>query len=101
MQGDGVINAGQTRGGPIPVADRSWDALFHSGAQIVEDGYTAEMAIPFKSFRYPDQPPGAEHRWGFQIVREIRGTSSRPPSGARTAPSSPSCGCCSGTDADA
>ena len=73
VQGDGVINAGQTRGGPIPVADRSWDALFYSGAQIVEDGYTAEMAIPFKSFRYPEQPPGVEHRWGFQIVREIKG----------------------------
>ena len=73
VQGDGVINAGQTRGGPIPVADRSWDALFYSGAQIVDDGYTAEMAIPFKSFRYPEQPPGVEHRWGFQIVREIKG----------------------------
>ena len=73
VQGDGVINAGQTRGGPIPVADRSWDALFYSGAQIVDDGYTAEMAIPFKSFRYPERPPGAEHRWGFQIVREIKG----------------------------
>ena len=73
VQGDGVINAGQTQGGPIPIADRSWDALFYSGAQIVEDGYTAEMAIPFKSFRYPEQPPGAEHRWGFQIVREIKG----------------------------
>ena len=73
VQGDGVINAGQTRGGPIPVADRSWDALFHSGTRIVDDGYTAEMAIPFKSFRYPEQPPGVEHRWGFQIVREIKG----------------------------
>jgi hypothetical protein len=31
------------------------------------------MAIPFKSFRYPEQPPGVEHRWGFQIVREIKG----------------------------
>ena len=73
VQGDGVINASQTRGGPIPVADRSWEALFHSGTQIVEDGYTAEMAIPFKSFRYPRRPPGVEHRWGFQIVREIKG----------------------------
>ena len=73
VQGDGVINASQSRGGPIPVADRSWEALFHSGAQIVDDGYTAEMAIPFKSIRYPAQPAGVEHRWGFQIVREIKG----------------------------
>ena len=73
VQGDGVINASQARGGPIPIADRSWDALFYSGTEIVEDGYTAEMAIPFKSFRYPERPPGAEHRWGFQIAREIKG----------------------------
>ena len=53
VQGDGIINASQTRGGPIPIADRSWEALFYSGTQIVEDGYTAEMAVPFKSFRYP------------------------------------------------
>ena len=73
VQGDGIINASQTRGGPIPIADRSWEALFYSGTQIVEDGYTAEMAIPFKSFRYPARPPGVEHRWGFQFVREIKG----------------------------
>ena len=73
VQGDGVINASQARGGPIPIADRSWDALFYSATEIVADGFTAEMAIPFKSFRYPEQPPGAEHRWGFQIVREIKG----------------------------
>jgi TolB-like protein len=74
VQGDGIINAGRQGGGrnPIPSADRSWDTLFYSGAQIVHDGYTAEMAIPFKSLRYPQQPPGVEHRWGFQVVREIK-----------------------------
>ena len=73
VQGDGVINTGLQQGGPIPIADRSWDALFHSGTEIVEDGYTAEMAIPFKSLRYPQRAAGVEHRWGFQIVREIKG----------------------------
>ena len=73
VQGDGVINAGRRQWGPIPGTDRSWDALFHSATEIVEDGYTAEMAIPFKSFRYPERPPGEEHRWGFQIIREIKG----------------------------
>jgi len=69
-----VINASRQSGdGGIPVADRSWDALFYSGARIVDDGYTAEMAIPFKSLRCPQQPPGVAHRWGFQIVREIEG----------------------------
>ncbi len=72
VQGDGVIAGSRQRGGAIPFADRSWDALFDSGAQIVEDGWTAEMAIPFKSVRYPQRAPGEEHRWGFQMVREIK-----------------------------
>ncbi len=75
VQGDGIINAAgrsSGRGAGIPFADRSWDALFHSGTQIVEDGFTAEMAIPFKSLRYPQMPAGVPHRWGFQFVREIK-----------------------------
>jgi len=80
VQGDGIVSAarriGRGRGGAamaIPPADRSWDALFETGAQIVEDGYTAEMAIPFKSLRYPSPAAGEPHRWGFQIVREVKG----------------------------
>ena len=75
VQGDGIVNTsgGGTRGFPIPPADRTWDALFHSAASIVADGYIAEMAIPFKSLRYPQRGPGEPHRWGFQIVREIKG----------------------------
>ena len=73
VQGDGIISAGGGRfGGPIPRADRSWDALFETGGQIVEDGYTAEMAIPFKSLRYPSRARDEAHRWGFQIVREVK-----------------------------
>jgi hypothetical protein len=74
VQGDGIVNAvGNRRGGPIPTADRSWDALFSSATEIVEDGYTAEMAIPLKSLRYPQRAAGEPHQWGFQIVREIKG----------------------------
>ncbi len=50
--------------------DRSWDALYETGGTVVDDGWTAEMAIPFKSLRYPSNPT---HRWGFQIARRIRG----------------------------
>ena len=75
-RGDG--GGGSSRGGggspqmAIPPADRSWDALFDTGARLVEDGYVAEMAIPFKSLRYPSPPEGEPHRWGFQIVREVK-----------------------------
>ena len=87
VQGDAIVNArgfGRSnrrrstgsfsafRGG-IPTGDNSWDALFSSGGQTVADGYTAEVAIPFKSLRYPEREQGLPHRWGFQIVREIRG----------------------------
>ena len=43
--------------GGVPRGDSSWDALFSSGGQLV-DGYTAELAIPFKSLRYPGPRPG-------------------------------------------
>ena len=73
VQGDGIVNLGRGGRSGIPPADRSWDGLFSSAAQIVEDGYIAEMAIPFKTLRYPQRPTGTPHRWGFQIVREIKG----------------------------
>jgi len=60
-------------GGPVPVPDRSWNTLFETGAQIVDDGFTAEIAIPFKSLRYPGKEEGESHRWGLQIIREVRG----------------------------
>ena len=87
VQGDAIVNArGYSRSGRrrrtgssfssrnrIPTGDSSWDALFESGGRIVEDGFTAEMAIPFKSLRYPERERDVPHRWGFQIVREVRG----------------------------
>ena len=66
--GSGMSSSGQfgIRG------DDSWNALFDSGGQVVEDGWTAEMRIPFKSLRYPSRGGGEGHRWGFQITRVIR-----------------------------
>ena len=83
VQGDSIVGGrgggggfgGGGRGGRsgIPRGDLSWDALFSTGGQLVEDGFTAEMAIPFKSLRYPARGREVPHTWGFQIVREIRG----------------------------
>ena len=55
--------------------DQSWNALFDTAGRIVDDGWVAEMRIPFKSLRYPSRAAGAGHRWGFQITRIIRGKS--------------------------
>ena len=78
VQGDSIVSGGRGGGfsgggrGGVPRGDRSWDALFTSGGQPVADGFTAEMAIPFKSLRYPARPGDAPHTWGFQIVRRVR-----------------------------
>ena len=63
--------------GVIPPGDTSWDALFASAGGLVEDGWTAEMAIPFKSLRYPSRGGDQRHRWGFQIVRNIESKDER------------------------
>ena len=72
--GRGGFSGGGGRGGFSGVrwGDRSWDALFDSGGTVVDDGWTAEIAIPFKSLRYP-AVGNRPHRWGFQIARRIRG----------------------------
>lgn len=74
VQGDSLMGGGggggfRGGGGGVPRGDRSWDALFESAGILVDDGWTAELAIPFKSLRYPSNE---NHRWGFQIARSIR-----------------------------
>ncbi len=72
VQGDAILQGGRRmRGPPGGGGDTSWDALFDTGGAIVADGWTAEMAIPFKSLRYPARGDG-EHRWGFQITRTMQ-----------------------------
>jgi hypothetical protein len=51
--------------------DPSWDALFESAGGLVDDGWIVELAIPFKSLRYPGRAAGELHRWGFQVQRDI------------------------------
>ena len=75
VQGDSILSArrgGGSRFG-VPRGDSSWDALFATAGQLVEDGFTAEMAIPFKSLRYPRRGDEVSHRWGFQVARTIGG----------------------------
>ena len=48
--------------------DFSWDAVFYSDGKIDDEGYTVEMAIPFKSLRFPD---AEEKVWGMVFGRNI------------------------------
>ena len=46
----------------------SWDAVFSSAGKIDDQGYTVEMEIPFKSFRFPDKE---EKIWNIVLGRNI------------------------------
>lgn len=48
--------------------DDSWDAVFESEGKIDGQGYTVEMAVPFKSLRFPDTE---EKTWNLVIGRNI------------------------------
>ena len=72
IQADGIYTETRRRGrgrGGFFGYDRSWDTFFLSDAQMDETGYTIELAIPFKSLRFPNTPSQV---WGLQIMRTIR-----------------------------
>jgi hypothetical protein len=46
--------------------DDSFDAVWASAGAINESGWTAEMAIPFKSIRFPSKP---DQRWVAEFIR--------------------------------
>lgn len=48
--------------------DPSWDTVFHSDGIIDEDGYIVEIAVPFKSIRFPDRD---DKIWGITLGRTI------------------------------
>ena len=45
-----------------------WDAIWDARAHITDEGWVAEVAIPFKSLRFK---PG-QTAWGFNIERQIK-----------------------------
>ena len=47
----------------------SWDAIWDVRTQRREDGWSAEMRIPFRTLRFV---PGAERAWGINFSRRIR-----------------------------
>ena len=51
------------------IEDWSWDAIWNSRGRIDSLGYTVEVAIPFKSLRFPAAPTGRLETWGVQFER--------------------------------
>jgi hypothetical protein len=45
-----------------------WDGIWNARARITEQGWTAEMVIPFKTLRFK----AGQSAWGFNVQREIK-----------------------------
>jgi uncharacterized protein DUF5916/cellulose/xylan binding protein with CBM9 domain len=62
IQADGILTEGQGD-------DYSVDIVMESKGVLTEQGYTVEVAIPFKSLRYE---AGKDKLWGIHLTRRIR-----------------------------
>ena len=62
IQQDGIFTEGGTE-------DYTVDVVMESKGQIDAEGYTVEVAVPFKSFRYE---AGKEKQWGVHALRRIK-----------------------------
>ena len=49
--------------------DKTWDAVWNSKVNIVEDGWIAEIRIPYTSLRFS---PSKIQDWGLQFLRSVR-----------------------------
>ncbi len=45
-----------------------WDTVLHSRGRVTEDGYTLEIAVPFRSLRFPSG--GTSQDWGVILTRK-------------------------------
>ncbi len=51
--------------------DLSWNAVWMSNVAILEDGWSAELMIPYSALRFPKETSG---NWGLNIWRNLRRT---------------------------
>ena len=49
--------------------DASWNATWIARTAVIEDGWSVEMAIPFKALRFFEAP---EQHWGLNLIRVVR-----------------------------
>jgi len=50
-------------------SDAGWDAVWASRVRILDNGWSAELKIPYSALRFSDRPV---QTWGFNIERSIR-----------------------------
>ncbi len=69
-QGGGGLGGGRMQmGGSGSGFNLNWDGAWQVRTRITEIGWTAEVAIPFKTLRYPAAP---EQIWSVNFQRNIR-----------------------------
>lgn len=69
VQMDGQQGARRTFGtGLFDALDTSWDAIWFSSVKISDNGWTAELRIPYSMLRFPDVE---EQTWGIHFLRRI------------------------------
>jgi hypothetical protein len=70
IQSDGMwLESLEPRGGPTgPKVDFNPDFIFESDGRLVDDGWVAEVRIPYVSLRFPEVE---EQDWGLQIARGV------------------------------
>jgi uncharacterized protein DUF5916/cellulose/xylan binding protein with CBM9 domain len=64
-EGEGNVRRGQNNSN----VNRNWDGVWDVTARITSDGWTAEIAIPFTTLRFPD---AQNQTWGINFMRNIR-----------------------------
>ena len=62
QQADAIAN-------PSIGTDRSWNAVWRSAVEIVDDGWIVEIEIPYRTLRFPEQENPI---WGLQFQRNFR-----------------------------
>lgn len=65
---EGAGSAGRTFGGSL---DTSPDYVWQSSGRVTDDGWVAELRVPFQSLSLPASEP---QQWGFQVVRTVQRT---------------------------
>ena len=53
------------------IFDREWDALWKARSNISDSGWSCEMAIPWKTLRYPKQKTDST-TWGINFIKIAR-----------------------------
>lgn len=55
--------------GDSKFSDRNFNAVWESAVTVVEDGWIAEIKIPYSALRFPSED---EQQWSLQMYRHIR-----------------------------